>query len=725
MNARWVVSSASVFGALVACGSAAPVAPNAGTRASGQSALMDQTFAGRDRCNPSQQDRPFVIEWDATDISSFLARASNDVVFVKYEGCNLTVIDSCNEDSVRGTYGSYKPIEWTSGAVEKVDIENSADLYAKLPLGASLLGGRVESGEKFHMEYFVTGTRSATRPAIYSADLAKNPGCNGVTHFVYGYNLGAFALGSRANIKGSVNATIWGAGAGADTRSQSAIDKKGGEISACTAESAKELDGCKVPIRLTLRTIADGASPNATAAQAPETPSAMNLAGQLQARTDAERQAQEHMSAAFTKMMAGDGRGCLTELDGHDALDPRPEGLSTNPKNARTRAMCVMLSGQCDAGKALDRKSLDGLSIRAEDIDDRIDSDVGSYCRDGGTTDRDRLARALHVLGSTNESHTADECRRALETADRVVDHVQARDTRDMAYDAHHAMMMYAPACFARAGDCVSAWHAAQTEQASNDRAHGRTTTETGARSLMWSSTRTLCVDKDQGPMSDRQALYRSIDELKNTSTTTRPTSAFCSARVDAGKAALTHALAAPHAEDLKFTWERLADGTAECFANASDCDHAWHRYAEIRHAFASDDMPDFRTREKFRDAARSCQLSPQGAMSPRETVFFAESQLEAATRAAADAKICNAAYAMAKNAAPKDVGDHSINSEWHYGTRDIPRYLGRCLQRATDCSTAYAQYKDAYARFHDHPSTDEQKIRDYFGSDVAECKSH
>ena len=190
----------------------------------------------------------------------------------------------------------------------------------------------------------------------------------------------------------------------------------------------------------------------------------------------------------------------------------------------------------------------------------------------------------------------------------------------------------------------------------------------------------------------------------KNTSTNSRPTSAFCSTRVDSGKATLTRALAAPHADDLKFTWENLADGAAECFANASDCDHAWHRYAEIRHAFASDDMPNFRTREKFRDAARSCQLSPQGAMSPRETVFFAESQLESSSRFPADAKICNAAYAMAKNAAPNDVGDHSINSEWHYGTRDIPRYLGRCLQRATDCATAYAQYKDAYAHFHDHP---------------------
>ena len=57
-------------------------------------------------------------------MSSFQARTATDVVFVKYEGCNLTVIDSCSDDSVRGALGSYKPVDWTGGAVEKVDIGN-------------------------------------------------------------------------------------------------------------------------------------------------------------------------------------------------------------------------------------------------------------------------------------------------------------------------------------------------------------------------------------------------------------------------------------------------------------------------------------------------------------------------------------------------------------------------------------------------------------------------
>ena len=136
----------------------------------------------------------YAIEWDATDMSSFEARAADDVVVVKYVGCDLKILDGCSADeSVRGSSGAYKAPEWTAGSLEKIDIGSEGELYAKLPLGAATLGGRVSGGEKFHMEYYVSGTRTSTRPAVYKADLAKNPSCKGATHFVYAYNLGAFS----------------------------------------------------------------------------------------------------------------------------------------------------------------------------------------------------------------------------------------------------------------------------------------------------------------------------------------------------------------------------------------------------------------------------------------------------------------------------------------------------------------------------------------------------
>src|SRR5690348_8702821 len=67
--------------------------------------LMSRTFAGQNRCNAKAHERPFVIEWDATDMSSFEARAANDIIFVRYEGCDLQVLDGCVDDSVRGSLG--------------------------------------------------------------------------------------------------------------------------------------------------------------------------------------------------------------------------------------------------------------------------------------------------------------------------------------------------------------------------------------------------------------------------------------------------------------------------------------------------------------------------------------------------------------------------------------------------------------------------------------------
>jgi hypothetical protein len=42
-----------------------------GKRESGQSKLRDRIFAGKHKCSSENHDRPFLIEWDATDMSSF------------------------------------------------------------------------------------------------------------------------------------------------------------------------------------------------------------------------------------------------------------------------------------------------------------------------------------------------------------------------------------------------------------------------------------------------------------------------------------------------------------------------------------------------------------------------------------------------------------------------------------------------------------------------------
>ena len=223
-------------------------------RASGQSALMDETFAGQNACNPEEHTRPFVIEWDATDMSSFESLAAKDLVFVKYEGCKLRVLDECTIASFRGEAGPYNAPEWTSGSLETVDIANEGELVAKLPLAQGTLGGRVAGGEAFHMEYYVSGTVNAATDAVTRTDVAENPACETATHWVYGYNLGAFALGSAKNFDANVGGSVYGFGAGGSASKGSSAEKKGGDLSLC-GDGSGDGAGCRTPIRLNLRTI--------------------------------------------------------------------------------------------------------------------------------------------------------------------------------------------------------------------------------------------------------------------------------------------------------------------------------------------------------------------------------------------------------------------------------------------------------------------------------------
>lgn len=434
-------------------------------RDSGQSELMSSTFAGQNACNPENHLKPFIIEWDATDMSSFESHAANDIVVVRYEGCNLVVLDECRNESIRGEQGSYKPPEWTSGSLETIDISNEGELYAKLPLGAATLGGRVSGGERFHMEYYVAGKREATRDAVYRADIESNPGCEGATHFVHGFNLGAFALGSATQVDSKVGGSVYGFGAGGSTSSKRNAEKKGGDLGVCRSDSATEVAGCKAPIRLSLRKIRDGEDPNKEAMKAPDTADSLNAAGQLAAKLDMSDAARAHYESATAKANAKDGKGCLSELDKHAKADPKHP--STDPKTplAYVRSQCLMLAGKCDAGKQLLRKAIENSSTAQfgeEMIDRQVEGYVQMYCQ-GKMSKRDELLKAwndLSMAASTTKKDVAF-CDAQLKRINTLAPSVEPKDGEDYAVNAvknpEQVQQMHLM-CMARAGACDKVW---------------------------------------------------------------------------------------------------------------------------------------------------------------------------------------------------------------------------------------------------------------------------
>jgi hypothetical protein len=443
-----------------------------------RSRLVDNTVVGHNRCNPAEHDRPFVIEWDATDMSNFEAHAQRDVVLVRYEGCALKVLTGCRKDSVAGSLGTYRPVAWTSGSLEKVDIATENELYAKLPLGVATLGGRVRDGESLHMEYYVAGTRNATREGVYRGDLSELPACSLATHFVYSYNLGAFALGSASDVVISAEGSAYGFGTGGKTSQSSKREKRGGELASCKADAAKELDGCKVPIRLTLRTIAAGENPERVALKVADTSESLNAAGKVDRKLEMSTEARARYEAAILKQRAGDGAGCLDELGHHDTLDPVHP--STEPRSGLgdLRGTCLMLSGECDAGKGLLRRSLEATGRAGpEQLERMVDVAVGRYCQGAKMTPRDRMLRALHELqAGASERKTPASCASAWQAVKQLSAEVKPGPDSDpcrpgFAYDPRYdrcgpgmEFRWMASQCVAHAGDCPGAWQLIREE---------------------------------------------------------------------------------------------------------------------------------------------------------------------------------------------------------------------------------------------------------------------
>jgi hypothetical protein len=198
-------------------------------------------------CTSDGQDQPFVISWDATDRSMFESTAASHLVFVKYEGCNMTVLDECSLDS-----GSYGEVQWSPGNLETIDIRDQNQLMNLLPLAASMLGARVSSGESFHMEYYIAGSKTADTQAVAASDIAGRPGCDGATHLVQGFDLGAFALGSAKNLDMGAGGSKFGFQVEASASKSQSAERKGGDLSACNADDPEGSKQCQSTIRLTL-----------------------------------------------------------------------------------------------------------------------------------------------------------------------------------------------------------------------------------------------------------------------------------------------------------------------------------------------------------------------------------------------------------------------------------------------------------------------------------------
>lgn len=200
---------------------------------------------------------------------------------------------------------------------------------------------------------------------------------------------------------------------------------------------------------------------------APTSAASPDLSACVKLVADHQREVQAHLEAARVKMSMRDGKGCLAELDAYDAADPWTGSASTSSTNALAsmRGECMMLAGQCSAGKDLLRSALSqtSVSLGSEMLEKSVDAMASMYCQGNAIAPRDELLRALMDLNQGAYMTTKDVafCHEAYDTALRLIPQVPPRDPDDTQISQASAQVrITAPQCFARAGDCAQAFRA-------------------------------------------------------------------------------------------------------------------------------------------------------------------------------------------------------------------------------------------------------------------------
>ena len=214
----------------------------------------------------------------------------------------------------------------------------------------------------------------------------------------------------------------------------------------------------------------------------------------------------EAFAAATRKAAQGDGAGCLAELDRGQTLDPRPRFDTANPESpyAQTRAQCLMLAGQCDAGKTLARAALEQTTLQQwgpEQVERTLEAYTSMYCR-GRMSDREALLQSLMELQKAAYTTTRDA--RFCETHDQRIARLRTRvkprdddDAQILHLDASLVHMV--PTCYQRAGDCSKAWaRYRELAQRAHPHVYGRMSAEVREQSLRsgFDSTVSKCKGK-------------------------------------------------------------------------------------------------------------------------------------------------------------------------------------------------------------------------------------
>ena len=202
-------------------------------------------------------DKPLVVEWPAADRAALEARARTGLVAVRYEGCEMELLPACN---VGGEY-EFMALERKQ---ERVTIHNEDELYARLPVGAASLEGKLARSGELAVDMTIVGRKQALRHVFERSELEGQ--CGTATHVLTGLTVGAFSLLAGASTEAGASVGVGGAGAGGGVTRAREVLASDGDPSRCDVEpfDGEPAPGCGAVLRVEAVPLAGAAPVTAT-----------------------------------------------------------------------------------------------------------------------------------------------------------------------------------------------------------------------------------------------------------------------------------------------------------------------------------------------------------------------------------------------------------------------------------------------------------------------------
>jgi len=238
---------------LLACGEKGkdPAVPTTGP-------TTGEAFGGVACSSVRPQTEPDLMAWDPGSRATLKSIKDQGVAVVRYEaeGCNVSlhVLPNCKAKG-KYVFSSYN-------ARDTKLAHDANELFAKLPLGAATLSGKLKGTRAIRADYVMAGVESVEIGTTFQREELIGE-CGGATHIVSKIYVGGFGLaaGESREIEGgaSVFAVPGLGGIGGGAKHEAAVEHLQHEGSAKACDEALEKGvasgQCSVPLRVALMSL--------------------------------------------------------------------------------------------------------------------------------------------------------------------------------------------------------------------------------------------------------------------------------------------------------------------------------------------------------------------------------------------------------------------------------------------------------------------------------------